>query len=76
MIASVGISSALFAQSDGASNRIVEKVVVTAERRQVGQTDLPMSISAFTEDNSTEQAIVHFSQLVDTILAKIPGMAS
>ena len=40
-----------------------------------------MSISAFTEDNSTEQGIVHFSQLVDTMpnvtysaIAQMPGV--
>ena len=40
-----------------------------------------MSISAFTEDHSTDQGIVHFSQLVDTMpnvtysaIAQMPGV--
>jgi iron complex outermembrane receptor protein len=67
LVTLAGIPSNSFAQSDGVSSRTLEEVVVTAERRQVGLMDLPMSISAVTGDTLNEQGIVNFSQLVDTM---------
>ena len=67
LVTLAGIPSTSFAQSDGVSSRTLEEVVVTAERRQVGLMDLPMSISAVTGDTLNEQGIVNFSQLVDTM---------
>ena len=62
--------SALFAQEDAVGNRVLEEVLVTAQKREQRITDVPMSITVLSGEFMSDAGIEDSAQLA----AYIPGM--